>query len=370
MNLEGKLYSIDIPCTATKICFREAAEALFVFAATWDGKLISIKYDEKRKTLSSQREIDITSDRSKPVLAIAELDNKVYVSAELPEEVWGIYQTDFAGDDDFDIKKQPLVGKHTKPINQLVIGQDRRLYSFGFDGECKVWDLNEIHSFPVKSYELGKIVTQVQQKGSYILCVLEGKSFALLDTNDIESEPVYFSVKSEFLKDAKITSLSINESPQEENSHDDLLDFAIGTIDGRVIHCEYFLSERLGDKQKVQNPKAGGVVLAHQILHKNKQISFPVNAIAYHRSFDGLLFSGGGEGRVRFHDFPVQKVYETLFLDLVPVSHIMTNLAGDVVIIAKGFGWHPDQNKIFGKEGHEKAKIYIYLIDEEDLPST
>ena len=367
MNLQNKLYSVDIPCTVTKICFSEVPDGLFIFAATWDGKLILIKYDEKGQTLLSQREIDITNDPSKPVLAIAELDNKVYVSAEISEKLWGIYQIDLTRNDDFDRERLSLVGKHTKPINQLVVGQDRKLYSFGFDGLCQVWNLDEIRTFPFAEYELGKIVTQVQKKDNYILCVLEGKSFALLDTMDTQSEPVYFSVKSEFLKDAQITSLSINEA--QENPRDDLLDFALGTVDGRVIHCEYSLSERPGDKLKGQNPKAGGVVLAHQILHKNQQISFSVNAIAYHKSFSGLLFSGGGEGKVKFHDFSMQKIYNNIFDDLVPVSHILTNLAGDVVIVAKGFGWHPDQNKILGRDKQEKAQVYIYIIDESDLPT-
>ena len=83
--MQKNLHSIDIPCTATKICLCENSESLVVFVATWDGKLLSIKYDEKRETIVCQQEIDITKDRLKPVLAVAELDNIAYVSAQVSE---------------------------------------------------------------------------------------------------------------------------------------------------------------------------------------------------------------------------------------------------------------------------------------------
>jgi len=367
--MQNNLHSIDIPCTATKICLSENSESLIIFVATWDGHLLSIKYDEKRTIIICQQQIDITKDRSKPVLAVAELDNVAYVSAEVSEDEWAIYQIKFTEDRNFDIKKQPIIGTHSKPINQLIIGEDRKLYSFGFDGLCQVWDLNEIHSFPMKSFSLGKIVTQVQSKDSYILCVLAGESFVLINTDGTQSEPVYFNARSEHLKNSKITSLSINKIDSEEKNREEMLDFALGTVDGRVIHCEYTLPERPGEKSKSQNLKAGGVVYAHQAVYKEKQISFPINALAYHASFIGLLFSGGGEGKVKFHDFPIQKVYKSLFDDdLMPVSHILANLTGEYIVIAKGYGWHPDQNKILSGE-NEKAKIYIYVLDQVDLPS-
>jgi len=368
--MQKNIHSIDIPCTATKICLCENSESLIVFVATWDGYLLSIKYDEKRNTILRQQQIDITKDRSKPVLAVAELDNIAYVSAEVSDNEWAIYQIKFTGDDDFDLKKQTIIGTHSKPINQLIIGEDGRLYSFGYDGLCQVWDLNEIHTFAMKSFSLEKIVTQVQRKDSYILCVLAGESFALINTNGTQSEPVYFNAKSEHLKNSKITSLSINKVEPENGSPEDMLDFALGTADGRVIHCEYSLSERPGEKFKAQNPKAGGVVYAHQAVYKGTKISFPINAIAYHTSFQGLLFSGGCEGKIKFHDFPIQKVYKSMFDgDLMPVSHILVNLTGEFVVIAKGYGWHPDKNKILGSDGQEKAKIYIYLLDQDDVPS-
>lgn len=343
----------NLTSTATKMVISERSNALSAFLSTWDGKIMCFRCDPKFNHVRMLQTFDLSKSPLIPILGLAVGESKMYYSCEGDDGKDTIFETDINSQ----VIVPTVIGKHYAPINHLMLLNDKQLCSFSWDGYCNIWDLRT-NDGPIMRHKLqyGGNVVDIKKHKDTILGIIGGEKLFTLNAKNITEEPAYFSLKG-LNPNQTMTSLAIDPFYEKE------LEFCVGTVDGRIIYAKK-------DPVKPELSSIKSQWRCHYHETSQHSIVYPVKSVVYHSTFEKLLFSGGDDGRVNFHDVNKSSAYKKdLFKDPMPVTHVDVSHDGSYVVAAKGYGWKSDKDSILSyKEGSPQPQILVYALADSDMP--
>lgn len=349
------LHPYKLPSTATKMVLSERNSNLSMFVSTWDGKIQCLSWNSKFNHIRQLQKFDLSKSNLIPILGLAVGEAKLYYSCEGDDGKDSIFEIDLNSKSD--PIETTLIGKHSAPINHLMLLDNKQLCSFSWDGYCNIWDLRHDDG-PIAKHKLqyGGNVIDIKKHNDTILGIVGGDKLFTLNGKDVTQEPAYFSLKG-LNPGQTMTSISIDPYPETE------LEFSVGTIDGRVIYAKK-------DPAKADLSQIKSQWRCHYHESSPHTVVYPVKSLVHHPSFEKLLFSGGDDGRVNFHDMNRSSAYKKdLFKDTVPVTHVDISPDGFYVVAAKGYGWRSDKASILSSQAADSAQIVLYTLADDDMPA-
>ena len=336
-------YALSSP--VTRLCTQNNSDGINIFAATWSGALHCIKVLNEPLQFRKIQEYKLSGSDYHPVLGLTVLKNKVYYSCENKDGGYSLNEMDLnASEDD-----KAVLGVHDSPINRIIPLDENTLYSFSWDGDCKIWDLRSSTRTPIGKYNLKGPVTDIRKHGNTIYGIVDSMRIFTMNISDphADSGPNYVNVINH---DRQDRFLSICSDP------DDPSFFCIGTREGRLGRYKY-------DEAK----KEATLDVSYKAhCYPKANIVFPANSIQYHPTFGNVIFSGGSDGRATLIDLTQQKTYKRLFEDTSPITQLEFDDEGGYLVVAKGQDLTLDPKEIM-RQVENKAKIVVHNITDDDF---
>lgn len=239
--------------------------------------------------------------------------------------------------------RDALIGSHTGGVKCIEFLADKGLIATGsWDQSLRVWDprLPNYQSCVATLSMPGKVYT-MSTSMDRIVVGCSGRHVWVYELRRLESGQAEQHRESSL----KYQTRCIACYPDGQG-------YALGSVEGRVA-MEYFDLSNEAQANKY-------AFKCHRLTENGKEVTYPVNAIAFHPTF-GTFATGGGDGVVNLWDGANKKRLHQISRYPTSVSSLAFNRDGSVMAVASSYTFE------FGEKDHPGDEIYLRQMQDSEI---